>query len=177
MSLQTWTEVLWSSIADGTAIASSTTETILVPDYTFNANYMYPGRTLQIMLRGKFGTVVTTPGNLTFQIRWGGVAGTSLCSSIAIPLNVAAQTNDSFKLEATIVCRSTGTSGSLHGMGHADLGAGAATNGINFMPATGAAATTVDTTTSKALSVTAQFSISNAANTITALHYVLEAVN
>jgi len=177
VSLQSWTEVLWTSIADATTIASSTSETILVPDYTFAASYMYPGRTLRATIHGKFGTVVTTPGNLTFQVRWGGVGGTSLGTSIAIPLNTTAQTNDSFELSSIIVCRSVGTSGSLLQQGRIDLGGGAATNIVNFIPATGAAATTVDTTTSKALSFTAQFSISNAANTITALQYVLESLN
>src|ERR1035437_8551490 len=75
MSRQFWSETLTWATAAGTAIATSTTETILFPNVTIPANYLQDGRCLRLHAYGAYGT--TSGSNaLTLALRWGGVAGT-----------------------------------------------------------------------------------------------------
>jgi hypothetical protein len=52
MSRQTWQEAVSWAVASGTAIAASTTETILFPNVTIPANYMADGRLLRLRAFG-----------------------------------------------------------------------------------------------------------------------------
>jgi len=42
MSRQFWQEALWWAVTDGTAVANTTTETIVFPNVTVPANYSTP---------------------------------------------------------------------------------------------------------------------------------------
>ncbi len=186
MSRQYWQE----SIADeqginGTAIAATTTETVLFPDNTIPNGYMRDGRKLRITAWGKFSNVITTPGTTTFRIRWGGVAGTIIAQSSAISLNILAETDLMFKIECDITVRANGGSGSVLAMGLVTLAAQLAANNNqpNFMGSAGGASTntpaavTVTFNADTALSVTAQSSVNTAGTTITGMEYTLEALN
>lgn len=74
MSRQFFSEALAWSTQDGTAIASSTTETIAFPNVTIDANYMQDGRQLICEYWGKFSNTATP--TIRMRLRWGGVAGT-----------------------------------------------------------------------------------------------------
>src|SRR4029079_14537747 len=91
-SSQGWEECIYATIADGTAVTAAA-ETILVPDFTLPANYMYQGRALKYTLMGRTSTVITTPGTWTHRLRWGGVAGVAMAASGAlVPDPTAAST-------------------------------------------------------------------------------------
>lgn len=165
-------------IADGTQHAASTTETIICPDFTFSAydNRIYQGAALNVRCWFDVSNVVTTPGTITFAIRWGGVAGTILAQTSAIQMDTTARANYSGHLNADIVWRSIGSSGSAFTMGYVLLnnvptGSAAAPQGIYTMTSAGAnvpaVVSSLDTTTSKALSVTADFSVNTAGTQIT----------
>ena len=109
--------VLFTQTADSTTTAGSAT-TLLgtgVGTLTLPANLLMPGRTIRIVLSGKYGQVTTDAGGgaKTFAITLGGVTvatGTSV--SYGIPSVVA------FSAEATITCRSAGASGTVVGNGN-----------------------------------------------------------
>lgn len=185
-SRQYFMETLAWATADGTAIATSAAETIIYSNITIPANYMADGRRLWGKLFGKFSTT-TGPPNLTFRVRWGGVAGTVLAASPAI-VTVASVTNAIFMFEFFIETRGNGASGSLMAWLEASLGAataptvGSATGsqGEAFGSSAGQtapAAATVDLTADTALSVTAQWSASSASNTLTGMDYHLVSMN
>lgn len=184
MSLQTWEELLTSTIDDATQISNTTTETIMIPDTPIPARYWYPGRTIKATLRGKLSCVVTTPGTLTLRARYGGVAGTLLCASAALGMNIVAKTASQVAMEFLITCRANGnsaTSGTLIGSGQANLGearvaanvgqydqiplnAGAQVTGLNLIDA-------------GTLSFTAQFSVATNPTNLLINQFLLEAMN
>lgn len=165
-------------VADATQIAASTSEAILCPDYTFAANdrLLYQGAMFNVRCWFDVSNVVTTPGTLTLRLRWGGVAGTVLASTGAITLSSTARANYSGSIDLDLVVRSIGSAGSMFAMGRAFLNdvpvaADSAPQGIYTMGSAGANApavvTSLDTTSAKALSVTAQFSVSSAGTQLT----------
>lgn len=192
MSRQFWSETLTWAVASGTAIATSTTETILFPNITIPANYLQDGRVLRLRAFFAYGTTATP--TLVFALRWGGVAGTVIAKTAANVMTSAVGGGASMTalgdIEAFVQTRSNGSSGTLMTNGIVDyftstLGtAGTVTNYGMTMPivsgATGGSTpvvATVDLTSDTALSLTATWGTSNAANSIQGLQYTIEAMN
>lgn len=185
--VQGWEECLEATIADGTQISNSTSETIVCPDFNIPAYYLAPGRTFRIWAFGVNSNVVTTPGTLITRVRWGGVAGTVLLASGAQGLDTTARTNALWYLLAYVTCRSAGSSGSAMSGGIFGQYNLLASTAANLLPAllgsagapaaSGNAAVTIDTTTAKLLSVTAQFSVSTNPTNLTCQQRVLEVLN
>lgn len=185
MSRQFWTETLAWATADGTAIANTTTETIIFPNITIPANYLQDGRVLRLVAFGRHSTTATP--TLTFRLRWGGVAGTQICASGAITCG-SGVTAAMWRLEAIIQVRANGSAGSVFAVGEAEVAedaantVGSATNAtaVGLMGSAGVAtpaAVTVDLTADTALAISAQWSAASASNTLTGHVYVLEALN
>lgn len=192
MSRQFWGETVAWATAAGTAIANSTTETILFPNITIPANFLQDGRVLRGRMFGAYGTTGTP--TLIFTIRWGGVAGTVLSKSFTITTTSGVGSGASmtalWSLDFMIQTRSNGSSGSLFTTGEACLftstapTAGTVTNyGLLVPLASGSTggttpvAVTADLTADTALSVTATWGTANAANSIRGDQYTLEAMN
>jgi hypothetical protein len=165
-------------VADGAQILNTTSETIICPDYTFAAGdtRIYQGAAFNIRAWFDVSNVATTPGTLTMRVRWGGVAGTVLASTGGIALSTTARSNYSGSIDLDLVVRSIGSAGSMFAMGRCFLndvpaGADSAPQGIYTMGSAGlnvpAVVGSLDTTTAKALSVTAQFSVSTATTQLT----------
>jgi hypothetical protein len=170
------------------AVANTTTEAILFPNVTIPANYMADGRVLRLTARGRWSNVVTAVPTLTFALRWGGVSGTLLATSPAIVTPAAATTNAVWELEVEIQTRLNGSTGTLFVIGrvimYEDAAAtfGTVTNyGVAQPICSGGAATpaavTADLTADIALSLTADWSAANAANTVQGHNYFLESLN
>src|SRR5690242_2799279 len=115
MSRQFWEETLAWATASGTAIASSTTETILFPNVTIPANFLQDGRALRLTAMGGYGT--TSTPTLTFALRWGGVSGTVIAKTGAIVTTSGtgggASMTALWTFDAVIQTRSNGSSGTL----------------------------------------------------------------
>lgn len=181
-SMQSWRECLYSTIADGTPVTTPAAATILVPDFTLPANFLYPGRTLKYTLFGKMSSVITTPGTFIHSLRWGGVGGTVLATSGAYaPDPTAASTNIAWMVQYYMVCRTVGSAGSAMTFGQMDLGdtddATVATIKGNldmecFPDAN--AAVSIDTTSAKALSPCVTPNVTTAS--VTAMLAILEAI-
>jgi hypothetical protein len=192
MSRQYWEECIAWATASGTAVANSTTETILMPNVTIPANYMQDGRKLRLTMMGGYGTTATP--TLIMTVRWGGVSGTVLAKSSTVTLTSGvgggASMTALWKWEMVIQTRSNGSSGTLMSNGDATLftsTAGTAGTVTNYgMPipvpsgstgGTTPAAVTADLTADTALSITATFGTANAANSIQGHEYMIESLN
>jgi len=180
-----YTSPLLIDVADGTQILNSTAETIIASDFTFSANdnRLYQGAAFNIRAWFDVSNVVTTPGTLTLRIRWGGVAGTVLATTGAIALSATARTTYAGSLDADLTFRSVGSAGSAFCMGRAFLNnvpvaADSLPQGIYTLGSGGAnapaVASSLDTTTAKALSVTAQFSVNTATTQLTCHQRILK---
>ena len=175
--MQSWCETVYVQ-GTGSALTAAA-EALLVTDVTIPAGYMYPGRILRAHLVGKESSVATTPGTMTFRIRWGGLTGTVLMASPAFTRNVAIQSNETWTMDFWIQCLTVGATGTFLTWGVMQRGACAvavvADITPDLLPKDTLAAVTVDTTVAAALSVTAQPSLSD--GSITALAYKLIAEN
>ena len=192
MSRQFWSEtVAWATTA-GTAVANSTTETILFPNVTIPANFMQDGRVLR--LRGYFAYGTTATPTLIFSVRWGGVSGTVLAKQAANVTTSGVGGGASMtalgEFEILIQTRSNGSSGTLFTNGTTTLytstllTAGTVTNYGQVAPiasgstgGTTPVAVTADLTADTALSVTVTWGTANAANSIRGDIYTVEALN
>jgi len=187
MGANNWVETLDSITSDGTQVSNTVSETVICPDFNIPAYYMVPGRTLEIFASGVMSNVVTTPGTLTMRIRWGGVAGTVLLATAAQGLDTTAHTNALWNLYAQIVCRSAGSSGTFMGSGWFGAFNLLSSTAANLLPAlmgsagtpgsSGNAAVTVDTTTAKLLSISAQFSVATSPTNLTCQNRILKTIN
>jgi hypothetical protein len=179
MSRQYFSEALAWATADGAAVHTTTTETILFPDITIPAYYMQDGRLLRLRAFGKLSTTGTP--TMTFAIRWGGVGGTLLATTEPITCASGAA-NTNWEIEAYLQVRTNGATGTVLVIGtvQVNLTASTSTSGVFGVSGFDApAAVTVDLTVAagSALSLTGDWSASSASNTITGMLYSLEAVN
>lgn len=192
MSRQFWSETVSWATASGTAVANTTTETILFPDVTIPANFLQDGRCLRLRTFFAYGTTATP--TLVFTIRWGGVSGTVIAKTAANIMTSAVGGGASMtamgSIEAIIQTRSNGSAGTLMTNGLVDyltstLGtAGTVTNyGMTEPLASGSTggttpvAVAANLTADTALSLTATWGTANAANSIQGLNYTIEALN
>lgn len=192
MSKQFWNETLTWTTSSGTAVANTTTETILFPNVTIPANYMQDGRCLR--LAGFFAYGTTATPTLIFSVRWGGVAGTVLAKQAAnvttSGVGGGASMTATGNFEIFIQTRSNGSSGTLMTNGFTTLytstllTAGTVTNYGQTAPVvsgstggTTPVAVTADLTADTALSLTVTWGTANAANSIQGLNYTIEALN
>lgn len=145
--------------ADASAVTLSTTAKAVIPLANIpvlGANYFsYVGKALRITLFGRM-TTAATPGNGSWDIYWGTGAdanGTVIGSSAAVALT-ASQTNMSWRMECIVRCRSLGATGSLlvTGEWRANVAVLATSLQPALIPATAAAATTVDLTAANVIS-------------------------
>lgn len=178
MSRQSWMECIAWATADGTAVANTTTETILMPNVTIPGGYMQDGRRLVGYMMGKLSTTATP--TMTWAVRFGGVSGTLLATSEAITMG-SGVTTVNWSLEFRIQTRTNGSSGSLQCIGNLTVHTGATTTLSNVFGVSGydapAAVSSLDLTTDWALSVTGKWSAASASNTITAIDYELQSLN
>lgn len=192
MSKQSWVETSGWITASGTAIATSTTETILVPNQIIPANFLADGRAIRITATGGYGTTGTP--TLSLKLRLGGVSGTVIAATTTVTTTSGtgggASMTALWTLDAVIQTRSNGSSGTLMTNGFANLftstamTAGTVTNYGQTIPlasgstgGTTPAVATVDLTADQALSLTATWGTSNSANSIQCHTYLLEVLN
>lgn len=188
MSAQGWVETLVTANGDGNAIANSTTATSLLTGnaaqakFTLPANFFnQPGKVLRITATGRISNIVTTPGNLTLDVRFG---STVVFNGGTMALNTTAKTNVTWMLTALLTARALGqtTTATLLGSGlwQSESAVGAAagsTLGMALPASAPAVGNGFDSTASQAVDLFATFSVANAGNSIQLHQYALEAMN
>lgn len=121
MSFNSWRENLLDIGEDGPAVSNTTAPTNLLPSGRSpvlpSGFFSSPNVSLIIRAHGRISTLVTTPGTMTFDVRFGSI---SVLTSPAFALNTVAKTNVPWELYIKLVCRSigSGTAATVLGMGH-----------------------------------------------------------
>jgi hypothetical protein len=193
MSLQTWQETLIQSNVDGAAVTNTTTPTSILggtgtgasqAKLTLPANFLYVGRVMKVTAMGRISTVVTTPGTLTLDVRFGAVI---VANGGAMSLNIVAKTNVPWWLEWILTCRAIG-SGTTSNMMHQGMWTSEAVIGAPLPSAGGASShllpnaapavgTGFDATAAQTMDLFGTWSVANAANSILTHQYKVEALN
>ncbi len=189
MTAATWTSVLVSSQIDGTAVANTTTATTLLPaaaKFTLPNNTLYIGKRMRVTAQGRISTLATTPGTLTFSLRWG-TGPVIVATSDALALNTTAKTNVAWDLIWNLTCRAIGGGTSANFM-HNGLWTSEAViaspapsaGGIGVLPLLASApavGTGFDSTAAQIMDLFATWSVANAANSILCHQYMVEELN
>lgn len=153
-----YTPVIAVQTADAT-IANTITETTLfgtvVGTLTLPASFLIAGRTIRITMRGHVSTTGTP--NLTIRSKFG---STELVTTTAF--NAGTLASIGWTWTCDITCRSTGATGTVVASGTFAWNNGSQRNAVKTTT------TTVDTTATQAVNVTAEWGTAAAANTITA---------
>lgn len=183
-----WFGQLIQAAGDGAAISNNNTEQSIVPAYAkwiLEAGFFNrAGDELIIEATGRLSNIATTPGNLTFRLKFGSIA---VWDSGAINLNTTAKTNVPWSLRVPLTCRAVGggTSANLIGIGELQseslIGSPAPSAGGNTRLLVPVGAPAVgngfDSTAAQTVDLTAQFSIANAGNAITCHQFRLISPN
>ena len=186
--MQGWVELVASAPTDGPTLTNVITATSLLvatAKPVLPAQYFdKAGKGLRIRVKGRFSTVVTTPGTFTFDIRFG---TTVVFTGGAMALNTVAQTNATFDLDATLVSRSigSGTGGTVLGIASfvsravvGSAAAGTAGAGELLLPDTApVVGTGFDSTTAQTIDVFGTWSVASASNSITVHQLLIESLN
>lgn len=186
MSRQTWVETLTWITSSATAVANTTTETVLVPALVIPANTLQDGRALRFWLTGGVGSSGTP--TITYKVRWGSATGgTILAASAAITLSTVgggASMTALWTLKGILQTRTNGATGTLFTQGeiiHYTTGTAAGTDLPLTSGTTGgttpAVSAAVDLTADTALSITALWSAAATANSIQTHTFHLEILN
>jgi hypothetical protein len=189
MTATSWSAALVSSQVDGSALSNSTTPTSILPaaaKFTLPNNTLFIGKRMRITAQGRISTVVTTPGTLTFSLRWG-TGPVIVATSDALALNVVAKSSVAWHLEWNLTCRAIGGSTSANLMhnglwiSEAVVGSpvpGTGGNGVlSLVAASPAVGTGFDSTAAQIMDLFATFSVANASNSITCHQYMVEELN
>lgn len=187
MTMQTFVETLITAQVDGAALGNSVTATSILPataKVTLPTQYQYIGRSFLVRAAGRVSNIVTTPGTLTLDLRFGSVV---IANGGAMALNIVAKTNVPWYLEWLLTCRAIGSSTSAKMMhqgwwasesviGSPLPAAGGA--GVHMLPnAAPAVGTGFDSTATQLVDLFATWSIANAGNTITCHQFSWTALN
>lgn len=145
-----------------TTLAGAGKGTLTIP-----ANYLTLGRTVRVKASGYYGTTGTP--TLRLKVKFG---STILCDTGANTTGSGISARG-WTLEAVITCRTVGSSGAVIGQGRVFLSTTHTAGTIDdFTPNT--SATTVNTQTTQAVDVTAQWGTASPSNTITCTNLTVE---
>ncbi len=177
------TQVIASAYTDGPIITSAGAQSAL-PTYcvtTLPAGYWQIGRIWRIFCAGRVSCVVTTPGTFRLDLR---MALVTVFDTLALPLNIVAQTTVPWWAEFLVTCRSvgSGTSATLFGMGQVTSTAFLNTAAVATGPWTGTIAVPYNTApvvgtgfdSTAALAVDFRFTQSVATGSFTMHQWVVE---
>ena len=169
---------------DGTALGTSTTETSIIPAVSkiiLPSGYINRiGKTFELTAAGRISNIVTSPGTLTFRFKLGPTANIAVATSRAMTLNTTAKTNVGWWLRISMTVRAIGSSTTANimtgGTFESESVVGAAAGVANTAtwadaPAVG---TGFDSSVANQIDLTAQWSVSNAGNTIQVHQFSLE---
>jgi hypothetical protein len=186
MSQLGYEELKMSAQVAGPTLSNSIAQTSIVhasSKHSIAPNNFYIGKAYKITATGQLSNIVTTPGTLQLQVKFG---STVVFDGGAMQLSTTAHTTLPFWCEIILVCRAIGTSANLIGQGRvtsqalsltavADSATTPATLLIpNTTPAVGS---NFDSTTSQIVDLFGTFSIANAGNAITLQTFLVEEMN
>jgi hypothetical protein len=167
------TQVMDTTLFTQTAtvtVTNTTTETTVtstgVGTLTLPANFFVAGKTIQI---AGFG-IVSSASNPNMRIRVK-LGSTTILDTGNVPSGNV--TNASFIVDGIITCRTTGSSGTLMAQGYYEEVHGSGAKGSMANTTT----TTINTTTSQALTITAQWDSASTSNSFALTNLLLKVLN
>lgn len=177
MATQGFVQTLIASQVDGAALSNTTTATSITHGTALIQlvpQYFYIGKSWRLRATGRISTVVTTPGTLLLEMRFGSVLA---FTSGLMTLNIVAKTNVGWILDVLMTCRAIGTSTSANLIGQGTWTSEAVIG--NPLPTVGGSASHVlpyntapvvgggfDSTAAQTPNLFATWSVANAANSI-----------
>lgn len=187
MGKQTWQETVEAALVDGAALTNTLTATsilIAASKPIIPATTLEIGGRYRLTAQGRISTVVTTPGTLTLDTRFGSVI---VANGGAMALNIVAKVNVPWALEWDFTVRSIGN-GTLATLMHQGTWASEAViasplptvggAGTLMLPnAAPAVGTGFDSTVAITVDLFATWSVANAANSIQVHQFMLESLN
>lgn len=162
--------------AGSSSIGNVTADTSIIPSSivgtkTLPANFLVPGKNIRIKIKGVYTSTLTTSG-ATIKIK----LGSTVVASATVTALGNSVTNGAFIGEVDITCYTNGATGTVVCAGGLQF-----TNGMTGQVfadlANAGATTTIDTTASQTIDVTAAFSSSVATQDIKSLTAVIEVLN
>lgn len=148
----------YSNTAASTAVTGSTSaEQAFDVAYTIPANTLKAGTMVKIRAQG-IATGTQANDTVAYKLYIGGSGGTALISAAATD----AANNDTFQMEAVVICRTAGATGTFVSTGTYKV---SSAEGTMTVKDDITASTTIDTTNNKAVTVTATWNAANATNT------------
>lgn len=166
---QSNTQTLFIQTATGT-VTNTVTETEItstgVGSLVLPENFFVAGRTLVIYGKG----LHSSPGGAQIRIRVK-LGSTTILDTGSV--NSGNDTDAQFNISAIVTCRTTGGSGTVFSQGdYAEDG-----SSPTIFEMVNTAATTVDTTASQTLSITAEWDSASASRSISLTNLVVECIN
>jgi N-acetylneuraminic acid mutarotase len=156
-----------TSIPGGNTFASSTAENNFASNYVLPANYCVPGRVIRVTAQGTYGN--SSGGQLTLKVKFGTtVIGAT--PGTATPTPGPAR---EWRMDYQITCDTTGASGTVEGQGIFYFFS-TSTGSTDVEMLNTAAVPSINTTTTQTLQLSAQFTVSNANNTVTLRQLIVE---
>lgn len=165
--------IFFTSTADAAVANSSVEATVVgtgVGTQTLPTNFLLAGRTVRITVYGKYGTKAAAGGNITVAVKF----GSTVIATTGSQAPVANQTNQMFKVEVYVTCRTTGAGGTVSAQGATTLDAGLVPSMLGMVNTT---TVSVDTTATQLVDCTATWVTADPANTITGTNCVIEVLN
>ena len=176
MPAQYWESVLNAGLVGaGAAYNTSVTLTDVsaAPQLVLPANFFVPGSKIKVTASGTISAVATP--TLLLGVYYGGVAGVALATTGAVTLTTTA-TGWAWRLEYTGEIRTTGAAGTIMGGGFCQIGTSLTSVQVVPIPVTAQAVVAIDTTTSKAITIGAQWGTSAAGNTLLCNQMIVESL-
>lgn len=149
--------VAFTNTVPSTAVTNTVTETLFDQSLTIPAKHLQPGQLIKIRYQG-IATATNSTDTLTIKLYIGGLSGTLLITHAATDV----ANNDVFQGEYELIVRTVGASGTIVGVG--SFKSVPAAEGTMTIKDDILASTAIDTTTSKVIGVSAQWSVANAGN-------------
>lgn len=154
----------------GTSAAETTLLSTGVGSLTLPVDFFQVGKVLRLRAMGFLTTNATPTIDLILKLGSTAILDTGVYTVLA-----ALSASAVFNLEATILCRTVGATGTVFCQGIVETALGAVAS--NLIPMVKTSATTIDTTASQAIDLTVTWGTSHASNTISLTHFLVEALN
>jgi hypothetical protein len=151
--------VVYANTAASAAVTNTTAETAFDKSYTFPANSLKAGDVIKIRFQG-IATATNSTDTLAIKLYIGGITGTALISMAATDV----ADNNVFQGEYTLIVRTVGASGTIVGVG--TFKSIPAAEGTMTIKDDILASTTIDTTATQQVAVSATWSVQSTSNSV-----------
>jgi len=177
-----WGRIIYSSNfvsftqTNSVSVTNTTVETNIagtgIGNLVLPANFWTVGKTLRFKAEGYYSTAASSPGTIITKFKLGSVVAGGYSPGYALLTSLV---NRRWKIEGTITCRSTGSTGTIIFQGSVEFWTGA--GAIAPLSVVSTANTTIDTTASQTITLTGTFSVADPANSMTCTNLVVESIN